>query len=233
MRTSRSQGGFTLIEMIVVLAVIGTLVALIAPRVFPYIEEAKLIKAQADVNMIAAGVTKFYKDTGRWPFEKDGDSSATYTGGTDAAILTTNLDCEGTAIAGGTPCDPYAPTDASTGSSWNLANALGDSLHNQLVYNTPFGNDAAGEDPYTMSGKKAWNGPYLSTIATMDPWGHSYFVNIASAAPALEGAATQEWVMAISAGPDGELDTANGEVWTNATIGEVMPEDDDIVAVIK
>jgi streptogramin lyase len=67
----------------------------------------------------------------------------------------------------------------------------------------------------------------------LDPWGHSYFVNIASAAPALEGAQTQEWVIAISAGPDGALNTATGEVWTSPTAGETVPEGDDIVAVIK
>jgi general secretion pathway protein G len=230
MRTSRSQGGFTLIEMIVVLAVIGTLATLITPRIFPYVEEAKLIKAQADVNMIAAGITKFYKDTGRWPFEKVGTSSAAYSSGTDAAILTSNPACQGTAIGGGTPCDANAPSDASTGSSWTLATAVGDSLQDQLVYNDPFG--AAGT-AYTMSGKKAWNGPYLFNIPALDPWSHSYFVNIASANPALEGAATQEWVIAISAGPDGELDTATGEVWTSHAAGEVVPEGDDIVAVIK
>jgi prepilin-type N-terminal cleavage/methylation domain-containing protein len=232
MRTSRNQGGFTLIEMIVVLAVVGTLAALITPRIFPYIDEAKLTKAQLDVNTIAAGITKFYKDTGRWPFEKDGTSSAAYASGTDAAVLTSNPACRGTAIGGGTPCDANAPTDASTGSSWALTTAIGDSLHDQLVLNDPFG-AAAGSNAYTMSGKRAWNGPYLFNIATLDPWGHSYFVNIASAAPVLEGAETQEWVIVISAGPDGALNTATGEVWTSPAVGETMPEGDDIVAVVK
>jgi len=186
------------------------------------------------VNMIAAGITKFYKDTGRWPFEKDGDPPGTYTSGTDAAVLTSNSDCTGTAMSAAvSPCDPNAPTDNSTGTSWALVTALGDSLHNQLVYNKPFGDNAAGEDPYPMSGKRAWNGPYLFNIATIDPWGQSYLVNIASADPSLEGATTQEWVIAISAGPDGELDTATGEVWTSPAVGEVVPEDDDIIAVIK
>jgi hypothetical protein len=69
-------------------------------------------------------------------------------------------------------------------------------------------------------------------IATVDPWGHSYLVNIASARPDEEGAATQKWVIAISAGPDGELDTKNGVVWTNRG-SDAVPAGDDIVAVIK
>lgn len=231
MRTSRREGGFTLIEMIVVLAVVGTLAALIAPRIFPYIDEAKLTKAQLDVNAIAAGITKFYKDTGRWPFEQDGTSSAAYAAASDAAVLTSNSACDdGTGIAAATPCDANAPTDATTGTTWALATAKGDSLHDQLVYNSPMAGIPG--DAYTMSGKKAWNGPYLFNIATMDPWGHSYLVNIAGARPDEEGAATQKWVIAISAGPDGELDTKNGVVWTNRG-SDIAPADDDIIAVIK
>jgi prepilin-type N-terminal cleavage/methylation domain-containing protein len=226
----RSQGGFTLIEVIVVLAVVGTLAALIAPRIFPYIDEAKLTRAQLDVNAIAAGITKFYKDTGRWPFEKDGSSSSAYAAG-DADVLTSNPACEGAVIGTGAGCDLFVPADASTASSWALASADADSLHDQLVYNDPYG-AVANSDAYPMSGKRAWNGPYLFNIATLDPWGHSYLVNIGSADPSLEGASTQKWVFAISAGPDGALDTAVNVVWTNPG-SELAPAGDDIIAVIK
>lgn len=87
--------------MITVLAVVGALMAILSPRVFLYVEDAKQIQARGDVRQIAAAIHSMYKDTRRWPFYKDGQGTLTYSSGTDPGILTSHALCRGEALA---PC---------------------------------------------------------------------------------------------------------------------------------
>jgi prepilin-type N-terminal cleavage/methylation domain-containing protein len=59
--------GFTLIEIIVILAVISILVAIMTPTVLKYIEEAQLNRASEDVKVINAALNDIIKDTGKYP----------------------------------------------------------------------------------------------------------------------------------------------------------------------
>lgn len=213
----RGQKGFTLLEVIVVLAVIAALAAILAPVVFRYIDDAKKAQAQADTNAIAAAIQQQYKDTGRWAFYKTGTGKLAYTSGTDAALLTSNAVCTGVQAA--ELCDTTAPNDSTTGSKWALATAFSDSLADQLISNTP---------AYSTSGGRAWKGPYLDRIPALDPWGRSYLVNVGNADPTAEGA-TQKWVIVISAGPNGNLETDPTAAGTTSpsAVG------DDIVARVK
>lgn len=65
----RAQQGFTLIEMIGVMAVIAILAAAATPKIFEAIEDAKVTAYMQEVQTIKQAVTRFYKDTGRWPTE--------------------------------------------------------------------------------------------------------------------------------------------------------------------
>jgi len=219
------ERAFTLIEIIIVLAVISALVSILAPRLFPYVDDAKRTQAQGDVCRISAAIQTMYKDTGRWPFYKDGQGQVAYTSGTDAALLTSNALCHGGAID---LCDANIPEDGTTGSTWALTTAVADSLTNQIIRNRPF-DMAVGAVAYSMTGRRAWNGPYLDRMADVDPWGKSYLVNIANADPADEGATTQNWVLVISAGPNGELETLASAIGTS----DPTPGGDDIVARVK
>ena len=210
----RNQKGFTLLEIIVVLAVLGALAAMLTPVVFRYIDDANRTRAQGDTQTIAAAVQQMYKDTGRWAFYKVGTSKLTYTSGTDAAILTSNTAC-GNAVA--MSCDTTAPV---TGGNWGDFSALkASSLSGQLILNTP---------AYTTTGGRAWKGPYVDAIPALDPWGRSYLVNILNADPDAEGN-TQKWVIVLSAGPDGNVDTAAD------TAGTANPAvaGDDVIARVK
>lgn len=144
--------------------------------------------------------------------------------GTDAALLTSNALCHGAAIA---TCDAHLPEDGTPGSTWALASATADSLTNQLIRNRPF-DLASGAAPYRVIGRNAWKGPYLDRVPDTDPWGRSYLVNIGNADPAA-GTVTQRWVLVISAGPNGRLETSATEVTTS----DVHPGGDDIVARLK
>ena len=52
-----SQAGFTLIEIMVVVFILGLLVTLVAPRIIGRTDEARVVKAKADIKAIeeAAG----------------------------------------------------------------------------------------------------------------------------------------------------------------------------------
>jgi len=226
MKARRRHGGFTLIEIIIVLAVISALIAIITPRFFPFIDEAKHTQAQGDARQIAVAMQAMYKDTGRWPFYYDGRGQLAYIAGTDAQILTSNTACNGGAA---NTCDTTVPDDATAGNSWELATAVTDNLTNHLIRNRPFNLAGGTDNDYRMNGQRAWKGPYLDRISSVDPWGRSYLVNIANADPGNEGAETQLRVLVISAGPDGELDTLANAFGT----GDPEPVDDDIIARVK
>jgi prepilin-type N-terminal cleavage/methylation domain-containing protein len=215
------QKGFTLLEIIVVLAVIGALAAMLAPVVFRYIDDAKKAQAQNDVNTIASAIQHMYKDTGRWAFYMDGTGGLTYTLNTDAAVLSSNTLCTG----GAATADNTAPAVGS--SLMPTGAALCDSLVNQLVKNTPFATNLG--VVYKTDGARPWKGPYLERIPALDPWARSYLVNIGNADPNKEAFGNKVWVVAISAGPDGVLQT----VVTTLAKDNPQVGGDDIVARVK
>lgn len=71
-RRRRAQSGFTLIEMLVVLAIIGMIVGLVGPRVLNYLADSKVKTAQIQMENIASALDLFYLDTGRYPSSEEG-----------------------------------------------------------------------------------------------------------------------------------------------------------------
>ena len=67
-----AQAGFTLIEMLVVLAIIGLLVGLVAPRVFGQLAEAKVRTAHIQIESFKNALDLFYLDAGRYPTTQEG-----------------------------------------------------------------------------------------------------------------------------------------------------------------
>ena len=63
----KKKMGFTLIELIVVIAVIGVLAAIIAPNAFRTIEKAKIGATTEDHRAIKTAAMAYYVDTGTWP----------------------------------------------------------------------------------------------------------------------------------------------------------------------
>ncbi|MCP5007874.1 MAG: prepilin-type N-terminal cleavage/methylation domain-containing protein [Planctomycetes bacterium] len=58
------RSGFTLIEMIGVIAIIAILAAFITPKIFQVIQDSKVTRFAGEVNTYKAAVTKWYKDIG-------------------------------------------------------------------------------------------------------------------------------------------------------------------------
>ncbi|MFZ1643038.1 MAG: type II secretion system major pseudopilin GspG [Candidatus Contendobacter sp.] len=70
-RTYRSPG-FTLLEMLVVLVIIGLLAGLVGPRLFGKVDESKVKTAQTQVKMLRGALEAMRLDIGRFPTPQEG-----------------------------------------------------------------------------------------------------------------------------------------------------------------
>lgn len=67
-----SQKGFTLIELIVVVMIIGLLAALVMPKFFGKVEQSRMKAAQAQIELFGAALDQFRLDVGRYPTSSEG-----------------------------------------------------------------------------------------------------------------------------------------------------------------
>ena len=72
MNTKKSNFGFTLIEMLVVLVIIGMLAGLVGPKLFTKVDSSKVQTAQAQIKMLKGTLETFRLDIGRFPTEAEG-----------------------------------------------------------------------------------------------------------------------------------------------------------------
>lgn len=69
---------FTLIELLVVLAIIATLLSLVAPRYFKSIDRAKEVTLKENLFTLRDALDKYYDDKGRYPNTLDELVAARY-----------------------------------------------------------------------------------------------------------------------------------------------------------
>jgi general secretion pathway protein G len=67
-----AQQGFTLVEMLVVITIIGLIMGLIGPRVLNYLSESKVKAAKIQLQSFAGALDLFYLDAGRFPSTAEG-----------------------------------------------------------------------------------------------------------------------------------------------------------------
>ncbi|CAN2533650.1 hypothetical+protein [Methylocapsa aurea] len=70
-----ARAGYTLVEMLVVLAIIGSIVGLVGPRVLNYLSESKVKTTQIQMENISSALDLFYLDVGRYPSTEEGLSA--------------------------------------------------------------------------------------------------------------------------------------------------------------
>lgn len=181
MANRRDEKGFTLIEVIVAIAVVAILAGIITPSVIKHLEDSKRARAQNDCLVIGSSVASFFKDVARMP-------NMNAAGNVGITLLVSQ---------GNVP----------TGAGWNAAATAGacDLLSNHLTANTPKA-QIAKIYPTTTSNPGSqfvWRGPYASEFPP-DPWGNRYAVNIGNFVSA---SANSNAVWVLSAGPDGIVQT--------------------------
>src|ERR1035438_2333408 len=67
-----AQQGFTLVEMLVVITIIGLIMGLIGPRVLNYLTESKVKAAKIQIQSFASALDLFFLDLGRFPTGAEG-----------------------------------------------------------------------------------------------------------------------------------------------------------------
>jgi general secretion pathway protein G len=72
MRSRTGQSGFTLIEMMVVMVIIGLLMALVGPRFIRQEGKARVKAARAQIELLGTALDTYRLDVGRYPSSQEG-----------------------------------------------------------------------------------------------------------------------------------------------------------------
>src|SRR5947207_1945969 len=103
-KNAQDSRGFTLLEMVVVLAIIAVMAAILTPLITSYVDKARHNAAVSDLQNIGSAITQFNTDMKIWPIykavygssgHKDPNASAdiydvlTSAGGVDASLAGT------------------------------------------------------------------------------------------------------------------------------------------------
>ena len=180
---NRTQGGLTLIEIIVVLAALAILAALLIPTVLSLPEQAEEARAGNDARAIGEAIYNLQRNLAKWPV---------YASSVGGLTNPANATLQRLISAGNAPGISGAPGTAD----WIIA-ANTDALDDHLATNRL--SDAS---QYPGTGEFAWRGPYLAE-APADPWGNRFIVNVRW----LQPGASPNVVWVLSAGPNKIIET--------------------------
>lgn len=71
-RVRHRQGGFTLIELMVVIAIIGILAAIVVPKFMSQLDEAKVASAKAQISSFQTALKAYKIKVGKYPSTGEG-----------------------------------------------------------------------------------------------------------------------------------------------------------------
>jgi type II secretory pathway pseudopilin PulG len=215
--------GFTLIELVLVVASIAILAAILVATILSILDDAKVAKHKADVKSIAAAVVKHDVDTGEFATRNS------ETNPTETSLLYSGTTAPGTDFSADGAATAANPTAVGL-TSFACENIVpGGSGFNCESFEFPFITNAVTLTgvAYTSTGKKKWIGPYLSENS-QDEFGKPYIVYVRRLRRS--GAITTERSWIVAAGPNKVYQTTPGS--TSACAGNTT-DCDDIVFLIK
>ena len=188
MNKKQDMKGFTLMEMVIVLAIIGVLAAILTPIITSYVDRARLNAARTDVKTIAAALVQYNTDLKFYPVYKAGGA----------------MPAPATAAAWDFQAGEGADA-AYSGAGWSTLTDTSGTL--QLNMNTNF-YVAPTSGPV---GKQMYKGPYVELGP--DPWGDRYYITSKNLMPQNGNFAAY----VISAGPNQTIETAFAQDKTGTT----------------
>ena len=71
-RRSHGERGFTLVEILVVITIIGLIMGLVGPRVLNYLTESKAKAAKIQIESFSSALDLYFLDNGRYPTSSEG-----------------------------------------------------------------------------------------------------------------------------------------------------------------
>jgi general secretion pathway protein G len=116
-RRRRRQSAYSLMEILIVVAIIGLLVTLVAPQLFGRLDQSRVTAATAQIRMLRSAVDSFRLDNGRYPSEAEGLAALVTSPGGEIASTWRGPYLDG----GRLPPDPwgnpygYAPSGVADG----------------------------------------------------------------------------------------------------------------------
>ncbi len=182
------QKAFTLLEVIIVVAILAVLAAVISPIVVQQMDKADITAARSGINAIIKGIENFRSDTREYPDSRNHNFDPDFY--------------------------YYLVTDGSgpvfDGTTWGNRY---DNIKNHLILNNPDGDSNYGETGDDYSHWNAgyligWHGPYLDSSNGADPWGNCYLAGVYAFWKTSAGT-VYSWM--LSAGPDGRVQTDDSD----------------------
>jgi len=184
----KEKKGFTLLEIIIVVAMLAVLAAIITPVVIHEMDKADITAALAGVNAIIKATENFRSDTKEYPDSRNHNTDPDYF-----YYL-------------------YSSGNGPVFDGSNWGNQF-DGIINHLILNNSDGDSSYGEtnDDYpgwnsqTLIG---WHGPYLDSANSPDPWGNCYLAGVHAFWKTSAGI-VYAWM--LSSGPDGKVQTDDSD----------------------
>ena len=223
-RSALHESGFTLVEILVAVAILAILSATLSPLVIKYVNDGRRARALSDAQTIGQAILAFQVDTGLWPVSNDGDTGdagevSRLVGLSSANLSNANI--------------PDGNGSGTTG-AWRTGGDGGTaaSLEDHLIFNQDDNSSPLYTTSATPPDPPGWSGPYLKSVPP-DPWGNPFVCNVrylenANVNGVTVGEASSHAVMCLSAGPNLLWDTSFSDA--TALSG---PEGDDIGFVIQ
>lgn len=217
MKILKNGNGFTLIEMIVVIAIIVILSTLIMTQIQNHVPRAKIAKAQRDVGTLTQVTTIFEMDNGQSPVRKDKTTKEYF-------YLLFTADENGDLVM-----EDEQGNDKSASGALDVA-AIPALRRDNAVFHLLLNSREYAVAKNIQGIRSGWDGAYLDTLP-LDPWGNSYLMYLRplwdSNATMTEpnGAIVRQKAWVISAGPNRLLET---DLTT-----DYLLQGDDIGVIIK
>ena len=207
MKIAHNNRGFTLIEVIIAVALVAIMAVAIAPPLVQNIRDGKVTRAQSDARALGTAVMNFYKDVGEWP----------------VSVTATAIDrLVGNASLGGGEAGIPAGSGAVTGSEGWSSEGNPSTLTAHLIKNKTATVDTIWPFSANPIAQPGWNGPYMSQ-ENLDPWGNPYIINVRYGIPAIIGSGTENYdmhnLLVLSAGPNKVFETPMSDTSYDEEIG--------------